>query len=414
MHRDSNLIRWVHLIACAFLALTTPLSASDDTISIYIDADYSVTPAPAEAIEIGLRSAFAGTWAETGIAVVRRDHRRNARRSLDTIREAMRDPSAVAVLGGMESPVYFANGPEINMGGLPLLLPWSAGDMLTRLAEGDANWIFRLSVDDTKAASMLVAYGQFSNCKTASLIFVDNAWGNGNAKRIAAEIETRGGTVASRHPLPFNAGEQLLVELTRSVDRYKVDCVYLVSALAHAKPVIGTIGAQDNPPRIISHWGILGDRITNHIDYQMLENAQLTILGTCGLNDAQRNWQVFERAREAAKQIVGGNFDPEFHPAPHGFFHAHDIGLILKRAIEIARETDGWEGGATARREAVRAALYQVKAPIEGVLKTYVAPFDQVSQSNLDGHEALSRSDLCMTSVDDLGHVVSLTSSDGR
>lgn len=395
------------LFCCVFFAAHAG-HTEEDRLTIYIDADYSVTPAPAEAIEIGLKSAFAGTWAETGIAIVPRDHRTNARRSLDTFQQAWRDPSAIAVVGGMHSPPYFANGARINDGGVPLLLPWSAAGMLTRLAEGDANWIFRLSVDDTKAAAKLVAFGASTGCARPALMFIDNPWGNGNALRISDLLASAGVDVSSRHALPFNAGTETLSEAARLVGKQGADCVYLVTGLVLGKSVIKALADLDIPPRVVSHWGLLGDRLTDHISHEMIDRVRLSILGTCGLDLAHRHPHVYAHARTMARKVSGRAFDPISHAAPHGFFHAYDLGRLLLRAVERARDTGRWHDGPEARRGLIRDALYDLNEPIEGLLRVYVSPFEPVGRDSFDGHEALGRADLCMTTVDDLGHITNL------
>lgn len=400
------------MLSCCFLTVFNAagaVSASEDRLTIYIDADYSIMPAPAEAIEIGLRSAFAGTWAEHEIAIIPKNHRTNARRSLDTFQQAFHDPSAIAVIGGMHSPPYFVNGAQINELAVPLLLPWSAGGMLTRLSEGDDNWIFRLSVDDTKAAETLVRHGSSVGCSKASLIYVDNPWGNTNASRISEEIDANNARVVSLHPLDFNAGEQSVIEVVNAIDPAATDCVYLITSLVLGKSAINALGDFENPPRVISHWGILGDRLTDYISYEVIQKVRLSILGTCGLQEARNHPQVYDRARDMARKTSGRDFDPELHAAPHGFFHAHDLGLLLMQAIEAARQTEAWQdGGPVARRLAVRDALYTLNQPTEGLLKVYALPFAPVSAGTFDGHEALGSDDLCMTKVDDLGHIASL------
>ena len=66
------------------------------------------------------------------------------------MKEFIKDEKALFVLGGLHSPPYIKNRSFINENKIPLLLPWSAGGPITRYPNGD-NWVFRLSIDDTKA-----------------------------------------------------------------------------------------------------------------------------------------------------------------------------------------------------------------------------------------------------------------------
>ena len=148
--------------------------------------------------------------------------------------------------------------------------------------------------------------------------------------------------------------------------------------------------------------------IAHHINFDVIEKVRLSILGTCGLSEASKHPEVYARARARARVVSTRAFDPELHAAPHGFFHAHDIGILLIRAIQSARQTAAWHEGPTARRSAIRDALYTIDEPVEGLLKSYTRPFSPVSARTSDGHEALGSDDLCMTTVDSAGHIASL------
>ena len=144
----------VGVLAVGLGAVCGTIGQAEDRLTIYIDADYTHMPAPAEAIEAGLRSALISTGADAFITIHPRNHRANARRSFDNIRDAVADQTAIAVVGGMHSPPYLIHGRDINAARMPLLIPWAAGGLATRFDDGDANWIFRLSVDDTKAGGV--------------------------------------------------------------------------------------------------------------------------------------------------------------------------------------------------------------------------------------------------------------------
>jgi len=45
---------------------------------------------------------------------------------------------------------YIKNRGLINKNNIPLLVPWAAGGPITRYPQSD-NWVFRLSIDDSKA-----------------------------------------------------------------------------------------------------------------------------------------------------------------------------------------------------------------------------------------------------------------------
>ncbi|WP_415884884.1 hypothetical protein ACMXYO_09430 [Neptuniibacter sp. QD37_6] len=47
-------------------------------------------------------------------------------------------------------------------------------------------------------------------------------------------------------------------------------------------------------------------------------------------------------------------------------------------------------------RQLLREELESLNTPVKGLIKTYQKPYSAFSQSNLDAHEALGLSDLCM------------------
>ena len=76
-----------------------------------------------------------------------------------------------------------------------------------------------------------------------------------------------------------------------------------------------------------------------------------------------------------------------------GFIHAYDLTKILVQAIKQV----GLTGDISIDRNAVRLALENVKEPVEGLVKTYYAPFSEFNEdTNRNAHEALSSNSYCM------------------
>lgn len=396
---------------CVMIALSVApfVVAAEQRLSIYIDADYSVSPAAAEAIEVGLRTAFAGTWAEDTLRIIPRDHRRNARRSFDTIREAWQDDSAIAIIGGKQSPPYFLHGAEINAGRMPMLLPWSAGDALTRLSHGDGNWIFRLSVDDRKAHSKLVQAAIAEACRDLTVVVVDNPWGRSSAAGIASDLARRSLPAPRIVTLPRDAGEVTIQDSFHDAAFTEEDCVILVSGKRLGSGVLNELAQRDSVPRVISHWGILGSGFSDLVRFSDLERLRLRVLGTCGLQRAWENPELHAEIITRAAAFGPPGFDPTDHPTPHGFYHAYDLGRLVLSALEAARRDPQWDASPELRRAAFRDALYTLDAPIFGLLKRYTRPFRPVSAIHPDGHEALDSRDLCFTRFDPAGHVIALS-----
>lgn len=374
-------------------------AASEDRIVVYIDADYSVSPAPAQAIELGLRAAFVGTWAEDIVQIVPRDHRTNARRSIDNLRDAWNDPYAVAIVGGKQSPPYIIHGEAINAAQTPLLLAWSAASVLTRIGERDDNWIFRLSVDDSKAALALLNDVSSRGCQSVALTAVDNPWGRGNVRNLREVFKATGRADPPTYFLPTDAGSEMVENTAQEIADAELDCVILVTVSRIGHKFLNALGSLDRKPMVTSHWGLLGPRMTQNVDFETLEALQVRVLGTCGLQRAEISPDLANTLSQLSPGITGTEFRPDQHPAPHGFFHAYDLGKLLLASIETASDTDAWDQGIQSRRRAIRDALYNLNPEIVGLLKVYERPFRRSSRRFPDGHEALGPEDLCMSRI---------------
>ena len=242
-----------------------------------------------------------------------------------------------------------------------------------------------------------------SGCENPGLVVVDNPWGKGNAGRIQGILTDRGAETPLTVALPVDVGMESATSAAMDVQSAGSDCVILVSGLALGSQVITALAENDTPPRVFSHWGILGNTINDHITPRAREAVSLAVLGTCGLLGAQERPEVHNAAKASARTFMDAEFQPDELVAVHGFYHAHDLGLLIVEAVREAQTTAGWDEGITGRRTAFRDALYGLENEIEGLLKTYSSPFRPNTPEDRDGHEALSGSDLCLTEFDHTG-----------
>ena len=158
-------MRITSLLALLSLLFTVPFELSANTqsvktLTIYHDSDYSNHNESAYAMKMGALTALAEvdySAQNYQINIVEKDNRGNSNRSLLHMRQFLKDPNALVFLGGLHSPPYIKNRDFINKNELLLLVPWAAGGPITRYPS-DKNWVFRLSVDDTKAGYRMVQY----------------------------------------------------------------------------------------------------------------------------------------------------------------------------------------------------------------------------------------------------------------
>lgn len=385
--------------------------ARAETLKVYFDADFTTNGPVESAIMLGLRTALMrknGQVAGYPIEVVALDHRSNPRRSKSNISKFVRDPQAIAVFGGKQSPPYLTFGDFVNSSRALLLLPWSAAGPITRLAEGDENYIFRLSVDDEKAGPFLLRAALDAGCKNIGLLLVDTGWGRANRKRIESAMTAADAKPSNVVMVPSDAGPYVARGLVRELTNVGTDCVISVLTANVSIPALNGMHEIGADVRVFSHWGLLGSHFVDQVSHSVRESLNLQILQTCGLQLEKSGAPELAAALTAAM-----NFSPDIErlsdiSASAGFVHAHDLGLILMAAIEQAAETNEWKDGSVGRRTAVRNALQELKSPVTGILSSYHSPFSKVTSDMRDGHEGLGSNQLCLTEFDSVGRLVAL------
>ncbi|MFT5760057.1 MAG: branched-chain amino acid transport system substrate-binding protein [Alteromonadaceae bacterium] len=117
-----------------FLVSMNALADTNKTLSIYHDADYSLNQLSAQAMKMGLLTAFDEVNNEVQgfrLALEEKNHRGNIKRSLLSMKDFLDDENALFILGGLHSPPYIKNRTFINENQIPLLVPWAAGGLYT-------------------------------------------------------------------------------------------------------------------------------------------------------------------------------------------------------------------------------------------------------------------------------------------
>ena len=368
-----------------------------DPMEIYIDADYSINYAAAEAIELGVRTALEEvnyTLAGDPVTVIRRDHRGNVNRSRRTMDDFVANNEALAIIGGLHSPPYIANQEFINTHQILTLLPWSAGGVITRPQYGTENWLFRLSIDDTKSGEFLIRETvERQGCQSVALVLLDNAWGRGGERAMTAALLSREMKAATVVYFDFTVGKAVAGTIAKTVAESGADCAVLMANATNGATMVKAIHKQSPDLRIFSHWGITGGDFTGEIPHQMRQAHDIRVLQTCGLRVEVEGSDLLDRAlRQAAPEAerlseVG---------AITGFIHGYDLTRILIASAEQAAKTANWNRSIVERRMALKAALEDLRSPVEGILKRYDRPFRPWEESDPDAHEALGLNDLCM------------------
>ncbi|WP_300030333.1 ABC transporter substrate-binding protein [uncultured Roseobacter sp.] len=394
----------------AFCLLWTA-SVQAEPLRLYIDADFSHGTQAADAIELGVRTALAESGNEVdghSIEVRPIDHRGNVKRSLRTLQTYGSDPNALAVIGGVNSPPYLTNRRLINEEGWLMLLPWSAAGPITRSPESRENWIFRLSIDDTKSADFFVRRAiEVHDCKAPGLLLVDTGWGRVNRIALLERFSARSDMVPQVWTFPAAVGEAEAARIAGEIGAAGRDCLIMLASDNNGSLLVREMFRQNVSPRILSHWGITAGDFEKTVAHEIREEMRIEVLQTCALTAEQIRTVKVKRVLALAGQDQGGFQSLSDVPAMTGFVHAYDITRIFLAATGQAMQSPNWaDADIHAKRRAVRGALENLQTPVDGILKTYRRPFRPFSQADADAHEALGGDDLCVAAYSASGHLV--------
>lgn len=405
---DILTVRYCAILSVIFFC-AMPASASQDTLRIYIDADFTVVKSAAESIEQGLRTALDevdNSLVGHRVEIVRKNHRGSSPRSKSHLQQYLADEKALAIFAGLHSPPILAHRDYINEQEILLLVPWAAAGPITRYPSSQ-NWIFRLSIDDTKAGRVIARYAvQDQGYKRPYLLLENTGWGTSNEQTLRVALEEMGIVPAGVGRFSWNLSKPHARALIREVAAVSADVILLVANTPEAKILIAEMADMGVHIPICSHWGITGGDFTNTIDASTRAKIPLAFIQTrFSFFDANPgSWQygVLESAKTLFPNQIKSAKDIR---APTGFIHTYDLTKIFIAAVEQA----GLSGDIRTDRRNIRAALEQLDKPIRGLLKTYQQPYSAFGPDAADAHEALRQEDFAMARYGAEDEIILLT-----
>ena len=386
-------LAWL-LVAVPALAQTND---APSPIHIYLDADRTHNLASALAIERGLQVALdevGNTLQGRPVVLVALDHRGNSVRSKRNMDKAFASPNTLFLMAGMHSPPLIKYRDYINEQQMLTLVPWAAGGPITRYPSKD-NWIFRLSVDDTKAGQRLAQHAlEAKRCKNPHLLLERTPWGASNERSLSASIHARLGFEPVVNWFNWDVSDETARITLRSIVQSQADCLIFVGNSRDGGTIMNaaySLKEWDGIP-VISHWGLTGGNFYARVPHEARVALDLNVLQTCFSFISSRQTPRTQSVLRLAKTRYPDIQSPNDIKSPAGFIHAYDLGRLMLAAINRITLTDDMN----ANRKALRAALEQIAGPVEGLVKTYRKPFGKFSQATPDAHEALGLNDLCM------------------
>lgn len=391
------------LIGITFLASSPPVLSQQSSLKIYIDADRTGAIASGVSIEQGVRAGLASYGNQLNgrdVELVIRDHRGSTPRSKRHLNEFLKDKDALLVVSGLHSPPLLANREFINENKILTLDPWAAAGPITRPSTED-NWIFRLSVDDTKAGEMITRFAVAEGFKKPYLLLEDTGWGNSNLKTMSSAIKNANGTLMGVSRFKWGVGSSESESIAVKIKNSGADVVFLVANANEAKPLLTAL--MKNPATkhlpIRSHWGIAGGRFAEDVP-AVVKNLDLKFIQTkfsfLSEGETAVTKKAFSTAQKLYPEVISKKEDIK---APTGFIHAYDLMLLLNEAAQQI----SWSGDLQQDHLALRMALESINKPVQGLVKLYKAPFSPYQVSSADAHEALGIDDMAMGQFDENG-----------
>lgn len=372
---------------------------SNKTFVIYHDADYSINRDSALAMKMGLLTALNELDTKAlGITIKleEKNHRGNVNRSLKNLQKFVTDGSALFVLGGLHSPPYIKHRSFINEQKIPLFVPWAAGGPVTRYPSED-NWVFRLSIDDTKAGIRLSDHALNTlGCKQPQLFLEETPWGKSNFNTMSNYLDGKAPFDVTW--FGWNLKQNAANIALRNAISGGADCIILVANYTESKYLLNgmlSLPAEVRVP-IISHWGLTGGDVDLLVEQERRAELELDFIQSCF--DFSPRWQTpfSQEVLTKAQALFPQQFDPNRLKAPAGFIQAFDLGLLLNQALsQLDYSLD-----IGALRQQLRDKVEMLKDPIQGLIKTYQMPFAPWSTQQTDAHEALGLADFCMAKFD--------------
>ncbi|MBC85869.1 MAG: hypothetical protein CL677_01725 [Bdellovibrionaceae bacterium] len=378
------------------IALPSVASTKKDSLKIYLDADFSNHFESSNSIVRGLKVALKTVDFKIkgrNIQIVRKDHRGNSARSERHIKQFMEDPNGLLMMSGIHSPPLLAHRKFINENKVLFLVPWAAAAPITRFPSAE-NWIFRLSIDDSKAGKVIVDYAVKKGVKKPFLLLEKTGWGKSNEKTISSSLRENNIREFKIGWFDWNMKTAGANALIGNALNAKSDAIILVANAVEGKVIFEALISQPKEKRlpIYSHWGIIGGDFHKQLPHKQRRKTDLRFIQTkfsfIGKKLDPFEQEVFSSAKKLFPEIQ----TPEDILAPTGFIHAFDLGILL---IEASRQVN-FNDSISSVRESLRRALENIKGPIRGLVKVYKKPFSKFSKENLDAHEALGITDFTM------------------
>lgn len=357
--------------ALALAAFATGATAQD--IKIGFNGDLSASPSAqsGHAAVIGMEAAIADINAAGGVlgrklVLVPRDDASAPPKSIQNMTDLIDNEKVAAVFGPTNSGNAMAWKHIANQKKVPVIGNVGSGTAITApMAPGAENYMFRVSMVDRDQIAALIAYVKKNpNAKNVGLMAETTGYGQGGMKDMQEIAQKQGIKVAATEH--FGVAD---TDMTSQLNKMKAAGVDTVVVWAQGTPIAQLVRSMEKInyfPLTLTSWA--ADNITFYDAAGKTLADKPIFMRTVSESKTPAQQKLYDRVGSKLK-------------APSSFsfaLHGYDSVLLYAAAVKQANSTDG---------PAVREALEDLKAPVQGLLKTYSKPFSKTD------HEALTAED---------------------
>jgi branched-chain amino acid transport system substrate-binding protein len=328
-----------------------------------------------EAIKRGLTVAIdeinarGGVLGGSKLELVIRDEEGNPSKGVTAARDVIEREKAVAVFGGLHSPVGLAMLPVFHELRVPYVGTWAAATNITRNGRSP-NFMFRVSANDDIVDHFLAKHVvEKLGKKKPGVILENTPWGASNQEGLTKWLGKLGAPAVGFEKFNWNDPD-MSPQLLR-LKNGGADAIVMVANAPEGAQVVKSRAKIGWDVPTISHWGISGGRfpeLTGDLADSVVFVQTYSFFG--------KQSEVGERVIAALKAKYGLK-GPEDILAPVGTANAYDAMHLVALAIDKAGAADGAK---------LRDALENL-GEYKGLIKTYKRPF------TADEHDALTESD---------------------
>jgi branched-chain amino acid transport system substrate-binding protein len=328
-----------------------------------------------EAIKRGLTVAIDEINAKGGllggrpVQLVIRDEEGNPGKGVTAARDVIEREKAVAVFGGLHSPVGLAMLPVFHELKVPYVGTWAAATAITRNGR-TPNYMFRVSANDDLVDKFLVRHvSQALKKQKPGIILENTPWGASNQEGLTKWFGQAG--IQPVGVEKFNWNDPDMSPQLLRLKQGGADALVMVANAPEGAQVVKSKAKIGWDVPTVSHWGISGGRfpeLTGELSESVVFVQTYSFFG--------KQSEVGERVITGLKSKFGIK-GPEDILAPVGTANAYDAMHLVALAIEKAGAADG---------AAIRDALENL-GEYRGLIKTYRRPFTP------EEHDALTEND---------------------